>query len=42
MHEKLARFDIGVSCDSVAESAQVHAMDTPEEWNEIALLLGRG
>jgi hypothetical protein len=28
MHKKLARCDIGVSCASVAESAQVHAVNT--------------
>ena len=28
--EKLSRCDVGESCDSEAESAQVHAVDTPD------------
>ena len=30
MLEKLSCCDVGESCDSVAESAQVHAVDTPD------------
>ena len=29
MLEKLSLSDVGVSCDLVAESAQVHAVNTP-------------